>query len=35
VVENDQHEPHLAWFLTGVTAPWVRQSTDSASDSGR
>lgn len=27
VVENDQHEPHWPWFLTGVTAPLVRQST--------
>merc|ERR1719253_625642 len=30
VVENDQHEPHWPWFLTGVTAPLVRQSTESA-----
>merc|ERR1719213_749797 len=30
VVENDQHEPHWPWFLTGVTAPLVRQSTASA-----
>merc|ERR1712190_146481 len=30
VVENDQHEPHCPWFLTGVTAPLVVQSTASA-----
>jgi hypothetical protein len=30
VVENDQHEPHWPWFLTGVTAPLVRQSTVSS-----
>mmetsp|Transcript_43473 Transcript_43473/g.134275 ORF Transcript_43473/g.134275 Transcript_43473/m.134275 type:complete len:257 (-) Transcript_43473:166-936(-) len=28
VVENDQHEPHWPWFLTGVTAPCWRQSCD-------
>jgi len=28
VVENAQHEPHCPWFLTGVTAPAVTQSTD-------
>ena len=27
VVEKDQHEPHWPWFLTGVTAFLVRQST--------
>ena len=27
VVEKDQHEPHCPWFLMGVTAPLVRQST--------
>jgi len=25
-VENDQHEPQYAWFLTSVTAPSSRQS---------
>jgi len=29
VVEKAQHEPHCPWFLTGVTAPLVYQSTDS------
>jgi len=28
VVENDQHDPHCPWFLTGVTAPWALQSTE-------
>jgi hypothetical protein len=28
VVENDQHDPHCPWFLIGVTAPCVLQSTD-------
>ena len=23
-----QHDPHCPWFITGVTAPFVRQSTD-------
>lgn len=27
VAENDQHEPHYPWFLTGVTAPSDLQST--------
>ena len=27
VVENDQQEPHWPWFLMGVTAPLVTQST--------
>ena len=26
--ENVQHEPQPPWFLTGVTAPFSRQSTD-------
>merc|ERR1719367_1858806 len=30
VVEKAQHEPHDAWFFTGVTAFLVRQSTPSA-----
>merc|ERR1719446_881437 len=30
VVEKAQHEPHCPWFLTGVTAPLVTQSTESA-----
>merc|ERR1719454_2216192 len=29
VVENAQHEPHCAWFFTGVTAPFFTQSTES------
>jgi len=28
VVEKAQHEPHEAWFLTGLTAPWVFHSHD-------
>jgi len=28
--EKDQHDPHEPWFFTGVTAPEVRQSTESA-----
>merc|ERR1719284_2346476 len=32
VVEKAQHEPHCPWFFTGVTAPFVVQST--ASESG-
>jgi len=28
VVENDQHDPHCPWFLTGVTAPLALQSTE-------
>ena len=24
--EKAQQDPHCSWFLTGVTAPWVRQS---------
>merc|ERR1712227_452595 len=28
VVEKAQHDPHCPWFLTGVTAPLVLQSTD-------
>ena len=30
VVENDQHEPHEPWSLTGVTAPAETQSTSVA-----
>merc|ERR1719253_739619 len=33
VVENDQHEPHCPWFLTGVTAPLVLQSIGPAAAS--
>ena len=29
VAENDQQEPHCPWSLTGVTAFFVRQSTES------
>lgn len=29
VVEKAQHEPQDPWFLTGVTAPLVRQSNES------
>merc|ERR1712227_291679 len=36
VVEKAQHDPHCPWFLTGVTAPLVLQSTSSAKlDSSR
>jgi hypothetical protein len=28
VVENDQHDPHCPWFLTGVTAPLALQSIE-------
>jgi len=28
VVEKAQHEPHWPWFLIGVTAPAVTQSTE-------
>merc|ERR1719198_825565 len=28
MVENAQQEPHCAWFLTGLTMPFVRQSTE-------
>merc|ERR1719473_87157 len=31
VAEKLQHEPHWPWFFTGVTAPLVVQSTESAS----
>ena len=33
--EKAQQEPHWPWFFTGVTAPLVRQSTDSSLDSSR
>jgi len=33
VVENAQQEPHWPWFLMGVTAPLVVQSTDVGSAS--
>jgi len=29
VAEKDQHDPHWPWFLIGVTAPLVLQSTES------
>jgi len=29
VVEKAQHEPHWPWSLMGVTAPLLRQSTES------
>jgi hypothetical protein len=29
VVEKAQHDPHCPWFLMGVTAPLVDQSTAS------
>ena len=29
VAEKDQQDPHCPWSLTGVTAPEVRQSTES------
>jgi len=32
VDENDQHDPHYPWFLTGVTAPLVLQSIDAGID---
>ena len=34
VVEKAQHEPHCAWFFTGVTAPLVTQSTASSVAAG-
>merc|ERR1719329_655373 len=33
VVEKAQQLPHWPWSFTGVTAPWVVQSTDAASSS--
>jgi hypothetical protein len=35
VVENDQQLPHWPWFLTGVTAPDVRQSIEVTVVAGR
>lgn len=28
VVEKAQHDPHIPWFFTAVTAPCALQSTD-------
>ena len=28
MAEKAQHDPHCPWFLTGLTAPLVLQSTD-------
>ena len=30
VVEKAQHEPHCAWFLTGVTAPLATCTVEGA-----
>merc|ERR1719158_999805 len=35
VVEKDQQLPHCPWFLTGVTAPFATQSTESQVAAGK
>ena len=32
MVLKDQQEPHYCWFLIGVTAPLVTQSTEAGKD---
>ena len=31
-VENDQHEPHIPWFLIEVTTPFPLQSIEVGAD---